>query len=71
MEPAVPSIIIINKSEKCEAVSILYLATRNPAGIITTSLGNGMKELSIVINTNMKRQNNTGYACEYAANASM
>ena len=46
-------------SSACDGVSG-YRQIRNPAGIITTSLGNGMNELSMVMKRKMKKKKSSG-----------
>ena len=59
MEPLRPIATTISTSSACDEVSG-YRQIRNPAGIITTSLGNGMNELSMVMKRKMKKKNSRG-----------
>ena len=64
-DPRTPTAIATQTATSGDPTPISPRAARNPAGIITTSLGNGTKLDSIAMKTKMKRSPHVG------ANAAM
>jgi hypothetical protein len=59
-EPIVPAITATDASVNGSPNVSAPRAARKPAGIITTSLGNGMNELSTVMKKKTKKKPQTG-----------